>query len=71
MAALEKAAHEFSADFQKYNQKMRQLTFNLKVAIMGSYSSSCAGGCSFFTGYYILCCSSSLDLFLYLTFALV
>ncbi|KAL6549983.1 hypothetical protein OROMI_020471 [Orobanche minor] len=31
MAALEKAAHDtLSADFQKYNQKMRQLTFNLK-----------------------------------------
>ncbi|CAA0820498.1 bromo-adjacent homology (BAH) domain-containing protein [Striga hermonthica] len=31
VAALEKAAHEaFSADFQKYNQKMRQLAFNLK-----------------------------------------
>ncbi|KAL3833490.1 hypothetical protein ACJIZ3_008226 [Penstemon smallii] len=31
VAALEKAAHDLlSADFQKYNQKMRQLTFNLK-----------------------------------------
>ena len=33
IAALEKASHEaHSSDFQKYNQKMRQLTFNLKVA---------------------------------------
>ncbi|KAK6137468.1 hypothetical protein DH2020_028825 [Rehmannia glutinosa] len=31
VAALEKAAHDtLSVDFQKYNQKMRQLTFNLK-----------------------------------------
>ncbi|XP_070027428.1 ASI1-immunoprecipitated protein 3-like isoform X3 [Nicotiana sylvestris] len=31
VVALEKAAHEsLSYDFQKYNQKMRQLTFNLK-----------------------------------------
>ncbi|KAK4400805.1 hypothetical protein Sango_1186600 [Sesamum angolense] len=31
IAALEKAAHDaLSADFQKYNQKMRQLAFNLK-----------------------------------------
>ncbi|PIN15106.1 BAH domain protein [Handroanthus impetiginosus] len=31
VAALEKAAHDtLSTDFQKYNQKMRQLTFNLK-----------------------------------------
>ncbi|KAL0393545.1 UNVERIFIED_CONTAM: hypothetical protein Slati_4320700, partial [Sesamum latifolium] len=31
VAALEKAAHDtLSADFQKYNQKMRQLAFNLK-----------------------------------------
>ncbi|CAK9142227.1 unnamed protein product [Ilex paraguariensis] len=31
IAALEKASHEaHSSDFQKYNQKMRQLTFNLK-----------------------------------------
>ncbi|GER57526.1 bromo-adjacent homology (BAH) domain-containing protein [Striga asiatica] len=35
VAALEKAAHEaFSADFQKYNQKMRQLAFNLKVVLL-------------------------------------
>lgn len=33
VVALEKAAHEtLSCDFQKYNQKMRQLTFNLKVS---------------------------------------
>lgn len=33
VVALEKAAHEsLSYDFQKYNQKMRQLTFNLKVS---------------------------------------
>lgn len=32
VAALEKASHEtLSSDFQKYNQKMRQLQFNLKV----------------------------------------
>lgn len=32
VVSLEKAAHEaLSSDFQKYNQKMRQLTFNLKV----------------------------------------
>ncbi|KAF3637094.1 hypothetical protein T459_00293 [Capsicum annuum] len=31
VVSLEKAAHEaLSSDFQKYNQKMRQLTFNLK-----------------------------------------
>ncbi|KAL0408207.1 UNVERIFIED_CONTAM: hypothetical protein Sradi_1755100 [Sesamum radiatum] len=31
ITALEKAAHDaLSADFQKYNQKMRQLAFNLK-----------------------------------------
>ncbi|KAL8216695.1 hypothetical protein R6Q57_023532 [Mikania cordata] len=31
VAALEQASHEsFSSDFQKYNQKMRQLVFNLK-----------------------------------------
>ncbi|KAK9120462.1 hypothetical protein Syun_018079 [Stephania yunnanensis] len=31
VVALEKASHDaFSADFQKYNQKMRQLLFNLK-----------------------------------------
>ncbi|XP_027180413.1 uncharacterized protein LOC113779147 isoform X2 [Coffea eugenioides] len=31
IAALEKASHEaLSSDFQKYNQKMRQLAFNLK-----------------------------------------
>ncbi|CAI9094060.1 OLC1v1029715C1 [Oldenlandia corymbosa var. corymbosa] len=31
VTALEKASHEaLSADFQKYNQKMRQLSFNLK-----------------------------------------
>ncbi|KAK6130066.1 hypothetical protein DH2020_036193 [Rehmannia glutinosa] len=31
VVALEKAAHDaLSADFQKYNQKMRQLAFNLK-----------------------------------------
>ncbi|XP_011072667.1 uncharacterized protein LOC105157865 isoform X2 [Sesamum indicum] len=31
IAALEKAAHDaLSSDFQKYNQKMRQLAFNLK-----------------------------------------
>lgn len=36
MTALEKGAHEaLSADFQKYNQKMRQLAFNLKVYITG------------------------------------
>ncbi|KAG6409284.1 hypothetical protein SASPL_127321 [Salvia splendens] len=35
VAALEKAAHEaLSADFQKYNQKMRQLAFNLKHAVL-------------------------------------
>jgi len=32
IVALEKASHEaFSTDFQKYNQKLRQLNFNLKV----------------------------------------
>lgn len=32
IVALEKASHDaFSSDFQKYNQKLRQLTFNLKV----------------------------------------
>lgn len=32
VVALEQASHEsFSSDFQKYNQKMRQLVFNLKV----------------------------------------
>nr|GMD75167.1 SWR1-complex protein 3-like [Ipomoea batatas] len=31
VVAVEKAAHEaFSSDFQKYNQKMRQLSFNFK-----------------------------------------
>ncbi|XP_057800103.1 uncharacterized protein LOC131015702 isoform X2 [Salvia miltiorrhiza] len=35
VAALEKAAHEaLSADFQKYNQKMRQLAFNLKNVVL-------------------------------------
>ncbi|KAG6388298.1 hypothetical protein SASPL_153500 [Salvia splendens] len=35
VAALEKAAHEaLSADFQKYNQKMRQLAFNLKHVVL-------------------------------------
>ncbi|KAL3652681.1 hypothetical protein CASFOL_002362 [Castilleja foliolosa] len=35
VAALEKAAHDtLSADFQKYNQKMRQLAFNLKNAAL-------------------------------------
>ena len=35
IAALEKASHEaLSSDFQKYNQKMRQLAFNLKVNII-------------------------------------
>jgi len=34
ITALEKASHEtLGSDFQKYNQKMRQLDFNLKVAI--------------------------------------
>ncbi|KAL0324291.1 UNVERIFIED_CONTAM: hypothetical protein Scaly_2396200 [Sesamum calycinum] len=34
VAALEKAAHDtLSADFQKYNQKMRQLAFNLKEGL--------------------------------------
>lgn len=33
VVSLEKVAHEaLSSDFQKYNQKMRQLTFNLKVS---------------------------------------
>lgn len=41
IAALEKAAHDaLSADFQKYNQKMRQLAFNLKVAITCFYCKS-------------------------------
>lgn len=32
ITALEKASHEnLGSDFQKYNQKMRQLDFNLKV----------------------------------------
>ena len=32
VAALEQASHEsLSSDYQKYNQKMRQLCFNLKV----------------------------------------
>jgi len=32
VTALEKASHDaLSTDFQKYNQKMRQLVFNLKV----------------------------------------
>lgn len=32
VVAVEKAAHEaLSSDFQKYNQKMRQLSFNFKV----------------------------------------
>ncbi|GFP99310.1 hypothetical protein PHJA_002075100 [Phtheirospermum japonicum] len=36
VAALEKAAHDtLSTDFQKYNQKMRQLAFNLKNAALG------------------------------------
>ncbi|KAL3635556.1 hypothetical protein CASFOL_020103 [Castilleja foliolosa] len=35
VTAIEKAAHDtLSADFQKYNQKMRQLTFNLKNAAL-------------------------------------
>ncbi|KAH6761066.1 bromo-adjacent homology domain-containing protein [Perilla frutescens var. frutescens] len=35
VAALEKAAHDaLSADFQKYNQKMRQLAFNLKNVVL-------------------------------------
>ncbi|KAG6389284.1 hypothetical protein SASPL_150750 [Salvia splendens] len=35
VVALEKAAHEaLCADFQKYNQKMRQLAFNLKNAVL-------------------------------------
>jgi len=37
VVALEKASHDtFSSDYQKYNQKLRQLVFNLKV---GSFSS--------------------------------
>ena len=32
VTALEKASHEaLSSDYQKYNQKLRQLVFNLKV----------------------------------------
>ena len=32
VTALEKASHDtLSLDFQKYNQKLRQLLFNLKV----------------------------------------
>jgi hypothetical protein len=32
IVSLEKASHEaLSTDFQKYNQKLRQLDFNLKV----------------------------------------
>lgn len=32
VTALEKASHDsLSSDFQKYNQKLRQLVFNLKV----------------------------------------
>lgn len=32
VTSVERAAHEaLSSDFQKYNQKMRQLDFNLKV----------------------------------------
>ncbi|KAL1532715.1 hypothetical protein AAHA92_32689 [Salvia divinorum] len=35
VVALEKAAHEaLCSDFQKYNQKMRQLAFNLKNAVL-------------------------------------
>lgn len=35
VAALEKASHEaLSSDFQKYNQKMRQLSFNLAVRLL-------------------------------------
>ncbi|XP_050227944.1 uncharacterized protein LOC126677398 isoform X2 [Mercurialis annua] len=30
VTALEKASHELSSDFQKYNQKLRSLQFNLK-----------------------------------------
>ena len=35
VTALEKVAHEtLSSDFQKYNQKIRQLVFNLKVSML-------------------------------------
>ena len=35
VTALEKAAPEtLSSDFQKYNQKLRQLVFNLKVSTL-------------------------------------
>lgn len=38
IADLEKVAHDtYSVDFQKYNQKMRSLAFNLKVAVSGIY----------------------------------
>ena len=31
IVALENASHDVLGDFQKYNQKLRQLVFNLKV----------------------------------------
>ncbi|XP_037495630.1 uncharacterized protein LOC119369054 isoform X2 [Jatropha curcas] len=35
VTAVEKASHEvFSTDFQKYNQKMRQISFNLKITAL-------------------------------------
>lgn len=35
ITALEKTVHEaLGSDFQKYNQKMRQLDFNLKVRVL-------------------------------------
>lgn len=38
VTALEKASHEaLSTDFTKYNQKLRQLCFNLKVSLVYAY----------------------------------
>lgn len=42
ITALEKASHEtLGSDFQKYNQKMRQLDFNLKVKYLLLARHSC------------------------------
>ncbi|KAI9401303.1 hypothetical protein POPTR_001G104300v4 [Populus trichocarpa] len=42
VSALEKASHDaLSSDFQKYNQKLRQLVFNLKVSLAFPFFRGC------------------------------
>ena len=49
VTALEKAAHEtLSSDFQKYNQKLRQLVFNLKVStLLHLFTNTCVNSYEF------------------------